>query len=250
MAEEKSYGVEELKKELESERDKIKRLEELLQREELEVAKKEGLLNELYQRIMIEGVTDKEEIARAIGKEQYEALSYHLAKEHEKRVEIEKKLMEDEENLKVDEKKLAEEEEVLQRDGQKIKELEEELTKEHNKRIELEKQLLKDYPQPEARVESEDIFDDFDLKDFESTLEVKPSRPSRSHVTIKDLIKLLLRINRMKAIDVSIMLNTSKENVLRLAKPLVRKGYIEIENSRSNDPTLRALRRLLELKRH
>jgi len=252
MAEAKTTTVEELQKELESEREKIRRLEELLSKEEAEVAKKEGLLNELYQRIMLEGLTDKEEISRMIGKEQYEALSYHLAKEHEKRLELEKKVLEDEGQLKTKSQKLAEDGETIQKDEQKINELEAELSKERKKRIELEKELFKRYAIPDSGSEVEEFFDDFDLNDLETPTRAQPQvqqHPVHSRVTVKDLIKLLLRINRMKAIDASIMLNTTKESILRLARPLVAKGYIEVENAQSNDPTLRALKKLLSLKR-
>jgi len=245
MAEEKDSEA--LAKALGEEKEKIKRLEELLQKEEVEVAKKEGLLNELYRRMMVEGVVTRQEIAQAVGKEQYDALTYHLAKEHEKRLEAEKKLFEDEERLKVDEKKLAEEGELLQKDSQRISELEDELAKERKKRIELEKQLFKEIPKSKKEVVFDDFVEDLDLGDIEA---VKQPASSRRKVTVKDLVKLMLRINRMKTIDASIMLNTTKSNVLSLAKSLAKKGYLEIENPLSGDPTLRALKKLLDLKRH
>ncbi|MBM3308685.1 MAG: hypothetical protein FJY77_00360 [Candidatus Altiarchaeales archaeon] len=237
---------EELAKDLEFEREKIKRLEELLKKEETEVAKKEGLLNELYKRMMLEGATSRDEIANAIGREQYEALSYHLAKEHEKRLEVEKKLLEDEEKLKTEERKISEEEEILQKDEQKIAELQDALAKEKKKRIELEKQLFKEYPKPEREITFDDFIEDLDLWGIEE----KSRKPASHHQPVaKDLVALMLRINRMKAIDASIMLNTTKQNVLALAKPLTKKGYLEIENSTGSDPTIRALKKLLDLKR-
>jgi hypothetical protein len=250
MAEGNNKSAEELKRELESEKEKIKRLEELIDKEEKELAKKEGLLNELYQRMMIEGVMSREDIAKAIGKEQYEALSYHLAKEHQKRLEAEKKLFEDEEKLKAEDSKLSLDEEELKKDEKKISELEEDLNKEKKSRMELEVELFKGYPKHEMGSGSDEILEDLDLGDLELTAGEKAvsKRSGKVHASIKDLILLLLRINRMKTIDASIMLNTSKENVINLAKALERNGYIEIENPKSSDPTLRALRRLIELK--
>lgn len=237
--------LEELRKELEGEREKVKRLEELLKREETEVSKKEGLLGELYRRIMVEGIASREEIAKAIGREQYDALTYHLSKEHEKRLEAEKKLVEDGEKLKVVDKRIAEDEESLQRDRQRILELDEELAVERKKRIEFEKQLVKKYPKPTVEPGGKG-FDSVDLADLESI--VQQVRPVISEVTVGDLAKLLIRLRRIRAVDASIMLNTRKERVLRLAAPMADGKYIKIENPRSPDPTLRALKKLLDLK--
>jgi len=254
MPDEAALQPDELARELEAERARVKQLEDLMRREESEVAKKEALLNELYKRIMLEGLTDREEIARAIGKEQYDALTYHLAKEHERALDLEKKLLEDEEKVKMEGRKLAEDEELLERDSKRIMELDEELTSERRKRIDLEKQLFAvAAPQkPEKPVEESTVgnfFKDFDFADLRRQAKSQPARAGRSHVTVKDLIKLLLRIHRMRTIDASIMLNTSKERILSFAGPLERQGYLEIENPRSNDPVLRAMPKLLELRR-
>jgi hypothetical protein len=275
MADEDAPKPDEIKKELEAERARVKQLEDLLKKEESEVSKKEALLNELYKRIMLEGLTDREEIARAIGKEQYDALTYHLSKEHERALELERKLLEDEEKIRLKEKKLSEDEEMLERDSKRIMGLDEELTNERRKRMDLERQLLfAAAPQkPEKPVSEgvvEDFLEDLDLADLgqqsgkqeprakqkeqkeseqEPELKQQPSRTVSSHVTIKDLIKLMLRVHRMRTIDASILLNTSKEKILSFVRPLARQGYIEIENAKSSDPVLRVTPKLLELRR-
>ncbi|MFH1126211.1 MAG: hypothetical protein V1703_03730 [Candidatus Altiarchaeota archaeon] len=253
MTEEKAKTLEELLKGLEGEREKTRRLEELIKRDEAEIARKEGLLNELYRRIMIEGMTNRDEISSAIGKEQYDSLTYHLSKEHEERVKTEKKLLEDEEKLKVQDIKIAEESEFIERDKKRISELENELAAERKKRMEIEKNFARGYKPKAGEFESgfDELLEDIDLVDIDVAQERAHSqRASRRDVTVKDLTRLLLRINRMRAIDASIMLNTSKEKILLLASMLAKKGYLEIENPKGNDPTLRALKRLLDLKRH
>jgi chromosome segregation ATPase len=237
--------IDELRKELEGEREKIKRLEELLKREETEVSKKEGLVGELYRRIMVEGMASREDVAKAIGREQYDALTYHLSKEHEKRVEAEKKLAFDEEKLKAVEKKLAEDEESLQKDSRRILEIEEELAIERKKRIEFEKQLVRKYLKPRAGPTEKPV-ESVDLDDLESV--VQQVRPPISDVNMGDLARLLIRLRRIKSVDAGIMLNTTKERVLRLAAPLANGRYIKIENPKSPDPTIRALKKLLEMK--
>ena len=208
-------GVEGLKRELDGEREKIKRLEELLRKEESEVVKREQLLNELYRRMVIEKVIDKEEISNIVGKQQYDSLSYHLAKEHEKRVDAEEKLVQDDRMLKADEEKLAEESLLIRKDEERIAQLEEELSNERKKRIDMEKELVKGMPSIPLGQVRDEFVDDIDLSDL---VERDVSKHAVRHrVTLKDLTSLLLRINRMKAIDASIMLNTTKENVLRLS---------------------------------
>lgn len=241
MAEE---NPDELRKQLDGEREKVKRLEEFLKREEAEVSKKEGLLNELYRRIMVEGMATREDIASAIGKEHYDALAYHLSKEHESRVESEKKLAGDEDKLKFLEKKLADLDESLAKSKQRVMELEEELAGERRKRIEFEKQLMGKYQKPPEDVGR--VVQKIDLSDLESV--VQQVRPTESDVTVGDLAKLMLRLRRVKAVDAGIMLNTRKEIVLRLAAPLAEGKYLKIENPRNPDPTLRALKKLLDLK--
>ncbi|MDD5112357.1 MAG: hypothetical protein PHG85_07425 [Candidatus Altiarchaeota archaeon] len=248
MAEDKSNAAEELRKELESAREKNKRLEQMLEKEELEVARKEGLLNELYRRMMLDGVMDKEEIARAVGKEQYEALSYHLAKEHEKRMLAEKSLLTDEERLKLDERRLTEDAEMLRRESERINQLESELTFERRRRIELEKKVVEGYAPGKIDSEIED-YPTLGPKDVKTIEKAQLQLDQRRSLTSKDLFNLMLRVGRIKALDAGIVLNTGKEHIIRLARPLVKSGYIEIQGEGGKEPTLQALKKLLDMRK-
>jgi len=241
--------TEKLKKDYETERQRIKELEEELRLTNEQIKKYENEVAEWHKRAISEGKVSPDEIVHTIQKEQIDALTYYLNKEHQKRIELESEIKKKEEELKKAHENILKDEDELKRTKEELADKQKELREERQKRLESEERIVP----PAAIVEVDE--DDLISEALREQKAEKKSEKRGDGITIdlgiptgktniKDLLKLVSRMNRIKMIDAAIILDIDKTVVSKWAKFLEKKGYIKIEDPHLPDPTLKLAKRI------
>lgn len=263
-----------LEMELEAERRERKRLETELKRVKSELKReaeerqlRDGQLSEWHRKAIEQQGLHKDELLKTIEREQLEAVSFHLMKEHQKRMMLEKILQEKDEEIREHKNTIDYVKKALGKAEIELVSRGEELTEERRRRLgfeenlhaherisdTLEEQLLKDLDLKMSELIGVSI--GMGLEQGVSGVSMKTaSRVSKGVSqggrgrTIIDLLKLVLSTGRVRFMDAAIVLDVNKVVVKKWVGILKEKGLVELEHVNQPDPTIKATQTLLDLK--
>jgi len=197
-------------KELEEGRVRIRKLEEELA---------------AWQKKAIESMPP-EQLAETVQAQQMESLSYHLAKSqkviedlNQRLIRKDKELAEAVENIKYLESQIEAARKSVERAGAEKRQMAGELArfqeKEHIPRGLAYEAMPSD-------------------SDFDSILGVDgggPAKPKENPKTIRDFLQLMKRINRVKLLDATILLDVDAKVVSRWAQQMADRGYLTVQGT-------------------
>jgi exonuclease VII large subunit len=209
---------EDLSKELEEERKKSRKLERRLRRVEEELLKREAELDEWYRR-SIQDVSPDDLYAIAAG-EKMESLTYHLLKYVERVRGLERELSEKEAELGKKDVEIRE----LRHD------LEEAIRVMEKKAGEVEEAVEKPGEVEESVGQRIDVAEIPSEKELDGVLlEVGRTQKYESSSEMREFVKLVARVKRLRVTDASILMNLDKKRILEWVELLKKKDFIHIK---------------------
>ena len=172
-----------------------------------------------------------EELAQTVQKQQLETLTYNLLKSQQRIRELEVK-------LRSRDKESA-------RAGENMESLEDELESKTREVAGLEKRIKSMEESPTGqRIDFASIASEEDLDTLLESAVSEPLKKKEPKKTIKDLVHLIRRMERIKLFDASLLLDVSQDEIIEWAEKLKKKGYVTVEGYR--EKTLVASDKLLK----
>ncbi|VVB54800.1 Uncharacterised protein [uncultured archaeon] len=212
------------------------RLKEELGKSQEEASNAQRAYNEIYKE-----ATKQSSDPQRIQSIQVETLSRQLLKEHTEHLACQRELPKAQETIASLEKEVEGLKKKLDEAKTEIEGLRNNLTAEHETRLQAEKDLLVSSPGINSdweKRQEEKLFD-------EDLLDLSPHSEARKKKGMQDFIELLVRLGRIKFIDVGIILDTDKDLIRKWADALAAKNLLEISDPKSPDPTFIATPHLL-----
>ncbi len=152
-----------------------------------------------------------EQIALAINKQQLDSVTFQLVKCRRQIAELNSELKDRDRRLK----EFSEQVESLEDDI--------DLLRKENRELKSQPSS----PQEGQKTGSMDIPSDEDLNNLlDSAVEKKVKEPKR---TIRDFVQVLRRIERIKPLDASLLLNVRQDEVMKWAEELKKRGYLTVD---------------------
>jgi len=210
--------------ELEAEKRKSRQLEERLKASEEALEKSEAQLGEWHRRAMDK--LSSEDALVLLHSEQLSSLTYHLLKYQNLVSELEVELAIARKELDVDRKILS------PSNGAKDKP---------------EKKASVDESNSGQRIGATEILSDDELSQFLGMEEVHKELQKKPSKRIRDLIDLIIRLQRVKVVDASILLDVDKGLMNVWVEKLKSKNLIQVDGA--SDPVLLSTGSLVKLRK-